>query len=564
MVNDLADAYAVVVGCEDYPMDRWALNGPAYDALDFGTWLLRIGMPAKNLHFLASPLPQNQAAFNAAVTALGEVVFHGGATSGMVKEIIKSRILKAIKADGSLKRAGQLLLFWSGHGIVQRHQTGFDRIVFCTDVAPNAMECISIPAIADWLSSELPSFQLIFLVDACASESSRLGVDTRLSFVGLPPGVAHATPNRFFAYAAYPGQVARNQSGNQRGLFTSALLNHLSGFRPTNLLEFREIDRVVNLACDTVNAASAGRQSVVWDLVDWKGNRGRVVSDEAAWHELDQAPLSESAALLCNRKRQWREFERLAKSHQKQHPGRPMLVITHGQRNQDSSAFLSNLSHRVRESRLWAGSLSTIDRILTLDHWSDLSQEELDEHVTSRLGTLLQVAAKSQPADLAARISARCSTWMLMTPVESQLLRKDPCKALAPLLRFWQTFPDINDSALIILIHIEYPPPRTSLIPQFLSKLMHPDRVVREAIARQVFCTASGAPVVSLPTELGMVTVDDVATEIHSIHRSWGRPTERQIQTLFEPDEQRAMDEVVKQLAFFIQKGQFDVSSQAC
>jgi hypothetical protein len=427
---------------------------------------------------------------------------------------------------------------------------------------------VALPAIADWLESELPTFRLIFLVDACASESSKLRVDTRLSFIGLAAGTVRSTPERFFAYAAYPGQVARNHTGKQRGLFTGALLDHLKGFRPASIQDFEQIDRIVDLACETVNAASAGRQSVVWDKVGWKGHRERTLADQdEASGEPGQAPPAESAAALCDRKRQWAEFERLAKLHQQQHPRRPMLVITHGRRDQDYSAFLGNLCHRVRSSRLWSTSVSTLENFFMLDHWTDLAQAELDEQLAARLRALVQMNAQPTKSELAARLGARRSTWMLMTLVESQLLRKDPRATLAPLLRFWHEFPDLDDGALVVLIHIEYPPAPRGLAARLFSRLIDPDRAVRAAVAAQDWAVVGGVPAGCLPTELGMVTMDDVAQwarEIHSIHRGWGRPTEREIRALFEPDQQRAMDEIVKQLTCFLEKGEFHGNSQAC
>lgn len=563
MSADLAHAYAVVIGCEDYPMDRWALNGPVFDALDIAKWLTQAGMPAENLHLLASPLAANQAEFDKALAALGGVVFHGPATSGLVKDVFQHRIMKAISKGGSLKRAGQVLVFWSGHGIVQRHHSGYDRIVFCTDVQPNGMECVSIPAIADWLASQLPEFQLIFLIDACASESSKLGVDSRLSFVGLPWGELKNTPSRFLAYAAYPGQVARNQGGNQRGLFTSAILEGLHNFHPTTLEDFRNIDSVVERARDTVNSAYAGRQSVVWDMVDWKGNREHSSLNARAADKPNQAPPGTVAAFLCDRKHQWAEFLPQAKQHQATRRHRPMLVVTHGERNQDAAAFLSNLSYRIEHSRLWPSSVSTIDHILQLDHWDVLPEEELHEHLVLKLGRL--ICAEGEPIlDIAARINARRSTWVVFIPIASPALRKDPRAALMPLFRFWQAFPDVSDSALVAVVHIVYPPMHSRLLPEFLKRRMHPDRVAREAIAAGSLAGGPDNPVCYVPTELGTVTVDDVATwgaEIQSAHRTWIPPTEREIKDMFKPHQHQAMDEIVRQLLCFIQKGQFRAST---
>lgn len=563
---DLADSYAVVVGCEDYPIQGWQLNGPASDALDIGAWLVQAGMPAENLHLLASPLSANQAAFDAARARLGNVVFHGAAASGVVKDVFKKRILQAVKAGGSLKRAGLLLVFWSGHGIVQHRHAHYDRIVFCTDVEPNALECIAIPKIVDWLESELPSFKLIFLIDACASDSSRLGIDPRLCFVDLPEGKRTGKPQRFLAYAAAPGEVARNQSGKQRGVFTSALLTHLKDFHPANSQQFCDIDRVVLNARDTINGAHTGRQSVAWDMVDWKGNRGASDLSPAVPHDVRQAPPAESAASLCDRKHQWAEFQAATRQHQSTRPRRPMLVLAHGDRNQASSDFLSNLSHRIREANLWAGTVSVIDHLLMLDQWSALPQKELDDQLTFRLGKILQARPGETLEDLAARISARRSTWLFFIQIESRLLRRDAGATLAPLLRFWAHFPDVDDGALVVLIHIEYPATRRGILPRFLHQRLHPDRGVRAAVVANDFSAMTAAPILCLPTELGMVTLDDVATwaaEIGSIHRSWGRPTEREMAALFRPNGQRAMDEIVRQLKFFIQEGRFNDSSKA-
>jgi hypothetical protein len=568
MEGDLSNAFAVVVGCESYGLDGWALNGPAFDALDIASWLIQTGMPAENLHLMASPLEQNQAEFDAAAgRRLGPDVHRYQATSGDIKDLFTRRLLDTIKRQGSAKQAGQVLVFWSGHGVVRRHHATYDRVVFCADASVDSMECVAIGAIADRLASQLPSFQLIFLVDACATDLDRLGNQAALSFVGLATGAQDDRPSRFMAYAAHAGQVARNLGTIQRGLFTSVLLHHLRDFRPRNLKEFKGIDAVVKASCETVGAQTGGRQQVVWDMLTWEGHRHYPPPPPVAKAARAVAPVTEAAVHLCDRSIQWHAFRSTVAEHQKRLRGRPMVILSHGERKQASQSFRHNLGHRIRFDKEFGSDVeSTIDR--SIGDLSLAGEASIHGKLNAALADLLQVNEQDDLVELATLLSAHRSNWLLMLPIRSSELRARPRETLAPLLQYWRDFPDVPQGRVIVMIHIEYSCDQpTPWYRRWLRRETDGDEIIRTMMSTKQLYEGAGDGIYGLPCELSMVTVNDVfdwADRIKHLHDDWLPPTTRWMEQIFKDGPHRAMDEVVHELRRYIRNERHHDNSQAC
>ncbi|AZQ32314.1 caspase family protein [Streptomyces cyaneochromogenes] len=101
--------HALVVGVETYEDSDWNVAGPYADACAFISWLVKCGVPGKNVTLFASPLPASlPGAGDPAV--LPEGVRPQEACSAVVSRHLQEG-MRHLEAD-------LLWVFWSGHGLI--------------------------------------------------------------------------------------------------------------------------------------------------------------------------------------------------------------------------------------------------------------------------------------------------------------------------------------------------------------------------------------------------------------------------------------------------------------
>jgi len=156
-----ARTYAVVVGIEQYEAgNEWRLDGPADAALRIIGWLRECEVPAGNITVLLSPLDANRPKVEQRLAELGLPSQPLPATVEKTRQVVTEQLPEK---DGDL-----LVLFWSGHGMLDRR---LERRLFCADAGVHAKYNINVTDLLAALSGK--NFnglrQQVVIVDACAN-----------------------------------------------------------------------------------------------------------------------------------------------------------------------------------------------------------------------------------------------------------------------------------------------------------------------------------------------------------------------------------------------------------
>jgi hypothetical protein len=160
-VISAARTYAVVVGIEQYEAGQeWDLDGAADSAVRIINWLRRCEIPARNITALLSPLDSNRSKVEQALADLGLPGEPMPATVEKIRQVVTEQLPEK---DGDL-----LILFWSGHGVVDRR---LQRRLFCADAGVHAKYNINVTGLLAALSGR--NFRglrrQVIIVDACAN-----------------------------------------------------------------------------------------------------------------------------------------------------------------------------------------------------------------------------------------------------------------------------------------------------------------------------------------------------------------------------------------------------------
>ncbi len=151
----------MVVGIERYDAGTdWDLPGAADSALRIIGWLRRRGVPAANISVLLSPLEENRAKAEQALTDLGFPAGPAPATVEQVRRVVDEQLPER---DGDF-----LLLFWSGHGALDEK---LQRRLICADAGPNAKHNIGVTGLLAALSRKdyRGLRRQVVIIDACAT-----------------------------------------------------------------------------------------------------------------------------------------------------------------------------------------------------------------------------------------------------------------------------------------------------------------------------------------------------------------------------------------------------------
>ncbi|MCB5181262.1 effector-associated domain 2-containing protein [Streptomyces antimicrobicus] len=195
--------FALVVGIERYAAGSgWDLPGPAGDALRFRSWLLRAGVPERNVLLHLDPLADPGVPYRPADHAtLRQLVVSG---------------LQGLRGEA-------LWVWWGGHGVLDRAER---MRLFCADATTADKRNLDLESVRRTLAGDaLPGFgRQIWIVDACQTFEEEYGFEHTLPSETLPEGRRVQARRQTLLLAATRGQRAANDPGRGTGLFSDSVL----------------------------------------------------------------------------------------------------------------------------------------------------------------------------------------------------------------------------------------------------------------------------------------------------------------------------------------------------
>ncbi|MFD4130847.1 caspase family protein [Streptomyces goshikiensis] len=260
-----ARTFALIVGIERYAAGpSWDLPGPANDALRFRSWLLRAGVPERNVMLCLDPLADR------------DVPYHP-ADHGTLRGLLLSR-LPALEGE-------MLWVWWGGHGVLDQAE----RLrLLCADAGTADKRNLDLESMRTTLASDLlPGFgRQVWIVDACQTFEEEYGFRTSLPDEGLPTGRRVRGHHQTLLLAATRGQRAANDPGRGTGLFSECVLDVLEGSPPGQ--PWPDPEAVFRDVRERVAALRAGRRTEQVPSL-------RIVGPE--WREEIEPPAGPGASL---------------------------------------------------------------------------------------------------------------------------------------------------------------------------------------------------------------------------------------------------------------------------
>lgn len=257
--------YALVVGIEQYAAgDKWDLDGAAEPALRIVEWLRARDVPPENIIVRFSPLERNRSTLERRLTDLGFTATLQPATVEAIRHAVTEQLPSK---DGDL-----LVLFWSGHGVLDRKM---QRRLFCADAATNAKYNINVSELVTALSGRnFKGLQRqVILIDSCANFIREMRLNLELPESGFALGDPRLV-NREGLLAAAQGEMAVLDREVSFGHVVADWLDqHASTLPPDmNQLAAHVVERFNQLSMDGVT----GQHPVRIQEVPF-GNEGRYI-----------------------------------------------------------------------------------------------------------------------------------------------------------------------------------------------------------------------------------------------------------------------------------------------
>ncbi|CCB74280.1 MULTISPECIES: VMAP-C domain-containing protein [Streptomycetaceae] len=255
---DTERVHVVAVAVEEYAGGAaWHLDGPVRDALGLIDWLTGLGVPERNVHLLAAPLPANAAL----LAGRG----HAGADRGTVRTFFK-RVLPRLDGDW-------LWVYWAGHGVQVK---GSEWSLLYPEAREDDLVGLDAGKLVDYLCSDALAphrfGRVVTVVDACRQPlppAERAAAPEPDHFITRE--TLHRGRQAFVWRACEPGGLAKNTGGE--GLFTRTLLTGLraapDGAGPPDL---DAAARRVDDAFDRLRETGQADQLPNLYRRDWRGN----------------------------------------------------------------------------------------------------------------------------------------------------------------------------------------------------------------------------------------------------------------------------------------------------
>jgi Effector-associated domain 2/Caspase domain len=205
-----ADTLAIAVGIERYEAGpTWNLDGPASDALRFLQYLQRRGVPKANTRAYLAPLQENTVLRDRAEQLVAEVC---APTEAVLNDLIERTLPRL--------RAGLLLFFWAGHGLITLND---ERRLYTADATKTAKRNVDLNSLLAALRSETyPNLdRQALIIDTCANYIPN--PTASLMHKTYAEGAGVAGREQFVLCAASPGEYAKNLNVEKSGLLSREL-----------------------------------------------------------------------------------------------------------------------------------------------------------------------------------------------------------------------------------------------------------------------------------------------------------------------------------------------------
>lgn len=196
---------ALVVGIERYAAGpAWRLPGPARDAVRFRSWLLRSGVPERNVLLHLAPEEGHHAN-----------VPHRGAGLADIRHTLLSE-LPALAPE-------TLWIWWGGHGVLDQDE---NNRLFCADATAADKRNLHLESARATLASDLlpGRTRQIWLIDACRTFVEDHRFRNTLPTETLPAGRRTDAHQQAVLLAATRGGRAVNDPVGRAGVFSEAVL----------------------------------------------------------------------------------------------------------------------------------------------------------------------------------------------------------------------------------------------------------------------------------------------------------------------------------------------------
>lgn len=224
--------WAVVIGVDQYWTPEACLRGAVRDALKMRDWLLAPdggNVPVGNLTLLLSPAAEGS-----------EVDIMDPPGDGEVTPATRDEIVLALDdlMAKSKEQGERLFFYFSGHGAAARIDFSNQDSIVPADFSPRlTSKAIPLRSIFEYFQASQFT-QQFFFIDACRNIPwEKEEREFRVGPLDVPRRPQPPVPPQFIMYATAPLRRAMElrQPGDERGVFTEALLAGLRGEGPAKV-----------------------------------------------------------------------------------------------------------------------------------------------------------------------------------------------------------------------------------------------------------------------------------------------------------------------------------------
>jgi hypothetical protein len=274
--------YAVVVGIESYAAGpQWTLSGPHSDAARFTRWLRARGVERSRIALFLAP----------GAAAVDDVP-NRSAEQTPVFDCLTA--LQQCVAD-------PFIFFWSGHGVADSDD---ERLLFLADAKQGNYVNLDFTQLLGALRTNPYSAleRQLFFVDACANYVYDPAFIDALPRRTIPGQTRNARIQQVVAFAARPGQKARNDRDRQEGVFAAAILDRLDDIASVAAL-FSVLPEATKQVAIQFAERGEAQGPTLLEIRDAAGNAqvtGTPPPATPAYSPLSVAQHTEMAQLLLN------------------------------------------------------------------------------------------------------------------------------------------------------------------------------------------------------------------------------------------------------------------------
>ncbi|MCD2441865.1 caspase family protein [Agromyces sp. SYSU K20354] len=251
----------LAIGLEDYAYgETFSLPGVASDAVRFAQWAVNCSVPPKQVWLARS--------WSGAETPAPDGVLTFAGTQHDLEDLF----IKASRERGDL-----LVVYWSGHGVLNRDG---QRVLYAADAYADAPRVFVVDQVLRYLTSDaFPGFdnQVVF-IDACANFAAEMKIPDDLASGPLNPnGRTFRGLSQSTLFAASQGEYATHDRLKREAAFSDSLFRWLE--QNVSLpIDFPKVVQHIDDSFEELNAKGVTRQHPVTRIFE-TGGGGRNVHE---------------------------------------------------------------------------------------------------------------------------------------------------------------------------------------------------------------------------------------------------------------------------------------------